>query len=351
LKIQQTRALLIKRSIIFKRRYILAFILTVLPILLTAILCLILTPTLIVDNFSSIKAIQVNPILLDVNSYGPQHMPLFISDSDPENENPNPNLNQLFYKMYRHKKLHPEINLARSNGSVLDFVFKKHNCSLLALVGNYFIGQEWMLPNDDELNVNNFNVTVYYSRMAFHSSAIAVHEVSNILLSLLNFNKFDKTIKTTNWPVPPSTTNQNNYNDDFLKSLGCFDILPLSVFNVAVSILYAFFISLNVMHVAYEKLNQSKKLQILSNTSVSIYWLSNYIFDLSLCLLNVGLFVATLTTVSAFRNDPELDIFLLTSKPTVGYLCLILFLSALNWPLLCYFWLHFFKSDVIAFIV
>jgi hypothetical protein len=346
LKFQQTWALLIKRFIIFRRRYILAFIITVLPIFLTVNLCLIIAPSLIVDNVSSLKTLETTPLVLDINSYGKQDMTYFVSNPDPAYA-----LNQLLYKMYNNKRLRPEIRLTRSNGSVLDFVFKKQNSSLLALVGNNFIGQEWIVPYDDDLNVNKFNITVYYSRMAFHSSAVAIHEVSNILLSFLNSNKFDKSIRTTNWPVPPSANEKTNYGDDFLKYLGCFDILPLSVFNAAVSILYAFVISLYVMHVAYEKMNESKKLQILSNTSVFIYWISNYIFDFFLCLLNVVSFVFTLKIVSAIREDPELDIFLLTSTPTFGYLCLILILSALSWPLLCYCWLHFFKSDVIAFIV
>ena len=106
------------------------------------------------------------------------------------------------------------------------------------------------------------------------------------------------------------------------------------------------------MHSAREKLNGSKKLQLLSNTSHLTYWLGNYIFDLALNLFNISMFVAVLAVMSSVRNNnPKLDIYLLTSSSTIAYLFLVLFLSALNWPVLCYCWLHFFKSDITGFVV
>lgn len=350
LYLQQTQALLYKRFVIFIRRFILAFTIIVLPIVATIMICIILRPSLILDDPSLMSSARTRSkrLLFDINSYGSQEIPVFVS-----NFNPLDPVQQMLQRFYSYSR-RPKINLIKPvTQTISDFVFSKHNSSLNSLVSQYFFGYQWTVPLDNAqmMNVNSYDITLYYSRLAYHTSAIGVHEISNMLLTLLNENQLNKSINTYNYPIPPTGKDSTYYGDDFLKYLGCFDILPLSLFNMAVALLYAFVISLNVMHVAKEKQNESKQLQLLSNTSYFIYWLSNYLFDFALCLLNISLFVAILAVISKIRDDPELDIYLLSSSPTVGYLYLVLFISALNWPLLSYWWLHFFKSDVTGFVV
>ena len=105
------------------------------------------------------------------------------------------------------------------------------------------------------------------------------------------------------------------------------------------------------MHVSREKMNGSKSLQLISNTHLTAYWLSNYIFDFTLCLVNISLMVAMFAMANAVRSETATDIHLLTATPTLSYLYLILFLSSLNWATYAYCWSFFFKSDVTAFVV
>lgn len=169
------------------------------------------------------------------------------------------------------------------------------------------------------------------------------------MLSFLNRNKLDQTITTYNEPLIPSYSKY--YGNDFLKYLGCFDILPLSIFNFAISLLLSFVISINVMHVSREKINGSKKMQILSNTSKLVYWTSNYIFDITIYFINLTCILAVILIVNRIKNDPETDIYLLSSYPTLPYLILVVLISSLSWPLYTYCWVHFFKSDVTAFAI
>ena len=106
-----------------------------------------------------------------------------------------------------------------------------------------------------------------------------------------------------------------------------------------------------VMHVSKEKINGSKNLHLISNTHKTAYWLSNYIFDSALCFINISLLMAIIAIVSAIRNNKSTDIYLISNAPISGYLFLMLFLSSLNWSTMAYCWLHFFKSDVTAFVV
>ena len=64
--------------------------------------------------------------------------------------------------------------------------------------------------------------------MAYHSLGIVVSEVSNLLLYLLSEDSpVTKRIVTYNSPL---SSNSSKYvGDDFVKFLGCFDILPLSL--------------------------------------------------------------------------------------------------------------------------
>lgn len=176
-----------------------------------------------------------------------------------------------------------------------------------------------------------------------------IKKISNLLLSYLNRNKLDETITTYNEPIIPSYSKY--YGNDFLKYLGCFDILPLSIFNFSVSLLLSFVISINVMHIAREKINGSKKMQILSNTSKVVYWISNYIFDITIYLINLVSILAVILIVSNIKNDPETDIYLISSYPTLPNLIFVVFLSSLSWPIYTYCWVNFFKSDVTAFAI
>ena len=165
----------------------------------------------------------------------------------------------------------------------------------------------------------------------------------------MNNNKTDKSITTINRPL---SSNDSNYiGDEFLKYLGCFDILPLSIFNFSTSLIVAFIMSSTVMHISKEKMNGSRNLQLLSGSHRITYWISNYIFDYLICLINIALIIGIIVIIDGSRTDKNSDISVIAMYPTIGYVILILVVSSFNWPLYGYCWANYFKSDVNAFVI
>ncbi len=109
-----------------------------------------------------------------------------------------------------------------------------------------------------------------------------------------------------------------------------------------------------LMHVAKEKINGSKNLQLLSGTHQLTYWASNYLFDYALCLYNACLLIVVIAALGFARNSglaSVSDVSITAQWPTIGYVILVLLVSSLSWPVYGYCWSFFFKSDVTAFVV
>jgi hypothetical protein len=116
------------------------------------------------------------------------------------------------------------------------------------------------------------------------------------------------------------------------------------------SIIVAFIISILVIHIARERLNGSKQLQMLSGVHYGTYWLANYLFDLTICLINISLMVFILKVVSLAKNDLTSEVFAVSAGDSLGYFFLLLLFSSFAWCSLAYFWSFFFKSDIIGFV-
>ena len=96
------------------------------------------------------------------------------------------------------------------------------------------------------------------------------------------------------------------------------------------------------MNVAKERLNGSKQLQMLTGIHYITYWISNYIFDLMICLINVSSMVFILKMVHLAKNDPTSEVDAIV-KDSLGYLYVVLLFSSFAWCSLAYFWSFFFK--------
>ena len=116
-------------------------------------------------------------------------------------------------------------------------------------------------------------------------------------------------------------------------------------FNFLTSLTVAFIMSFILMHVAKERMNGSKNLQLLSGTHKITYWTSNYIFDYAICLYNICLLIIVIAVVGTTRNsDQSSDVTITAEWPTIGYVMLIFFLSSFSWPLYGYCWSYFFQA-------
>lgn len=184
--------------------------------------------------------------------------------------------------------------------------------------------------------------------MAFHSSSVIINEISNLLLVFLT-NDFTKSITTYNSPI---SLNESSFKgNDFLQNLACIDVLPVSILNLINAEIIALIISLISIHITKERQNGFKTLQFISSTHYGTYWLSNYIFDLAICLFNIITMIVVLKLVDLIKNDPTNEINPIVTNSSILYVLLLLMVSSLAWPPLAYLCSFLFKSDIISFIV
>jgi hypothetical protein len=117
------------------------------------------------------------------------------------------------------------------------------------------------------------------------------------------------------------------------------------------SIIVGIIIGLCTMHIAQERINGSKQLQLLSGSHYVTYWLANYLFDTFVIFTNVVSIVIAMRLVNFGINDTSHELYqIAASTNTLGFFTLILFFSSLTWSLLAYILSFHFKSSVICFV-
>ena len=233
--------------------------------------------------------------------------------------------------------------VVQDNDIIPAFALDRRYLNINYLTSDYYIGMSLNITNDKK-----FYATLYYSTMAFHSSANAINEITNLYLAYLT-NDFTKKITTYNMPF--KTNNSLYFGDEFIKYLACLDILPASFFNMLTSMILVIIISLMVINIAGERLSGSKTLQLLTGTRSLTYWASNYFFDLTIIVFNFTSMVIVFKLVDVIRNDDANELRPIAASETIGYVYLLLLVSAFSCCSLAYIWSFFFKSELVGFIV
>jgi hypothetical protein len=110
-------------------------------------------------------------------------------------------------------------------------------------------------------------------------------------------------------------------------------------------------IAIATMNMSRERLNGSKQLQLLSGTDYYTYWLSNYLTDWPVFLINIVLLVIIILIASAAKNDTTNELYAFASSSNAsGYYFLMLLFSSLAWCPYAYLWSFLFKSDIVGFV-
>nr|QUF59431.1 ATP-binding cassette transporter Abca3-like3 [Brachionus angularis] len=324
---------------IFMRRYILATIILFLPVLIQVVLASIIpSQTNLVNKYDSNKLKISGKYKLGIENYGKFRLPYHISGS--YSTIPLTSLIKNFYSATNR----PDVELYESmNVNINEFMINERRKNINNLITNYFMGISLNITD-----YNKFYASLYYSTLAFHSSANIVNEVSNLILAFLT-NDYTKSITTVNSPL--SSNNSLYSGDDFFEYLGCFDILPVSILNMVNSLIITFMISISVIHISRERINGSKSLQLLSGSNLTIYWISNYIFDLIIFLFNFITMIVGLKIVDLIRQDRTIETYPLTTEATIGYVFMLYIVSSFPNLTLSYIWSFLFKSEIISFIV
>ena len=274
---------------------------------------------------------------LSVNNYSTQTIPYYTYGSDSSS-----NLDSILASLYTQAK-RPSITLEKVSSDVNDYVLQQRKSDIKNLLSKYYQGMHFNLTN------SKLYATLFFNSMAFHSSANMLNEIDNILLYLANGNSMAKTINTINAPLSSNSSLSSTTN--FLEILACIDSLPVSLLNFINSIIVALMISFMVMHVARERTNGSKQLQMLSGIHYTTYWIANYLFDLIIYVFNISTIVFILKMVDLAKNDTTTEVNAIAGNESLGYFYLLLLFSSFSWCTLAYIWSFLFKSDIIGFVV
>jgi hypothetical protein len=313
-----------------------ASIIIISPIVIQLVACLSMSnETASLNKLNGIPTTLLQNRTLDINDYGTQR--LVYSTHGPANHSGQiKDLLKIFYD--RQSKANVNL-IVVDNSSVEQYVFEARKENLRNLYSDFYAAVQLNTSLADQLGVS-----LFYNTMAYHSSATVLNEVTNLLLAFYNNKSLSKSIKTYNSPIRHIEPIKTFYN-----LLSCYDILPISVFNLIASLNVAFIISMMILHVSTDKIESSKTLAYISGMHYLTYWLANYIFDFMICLFNVASIVLAVyiydnVTGSAASSSVH-------EYPTLVHFLVLLYGSSLAWPCFAHVWSFVFKHEVMPFVV
>ena len=211
-------------------------------------------------------------------------------------------------------------------------------------INNYYMGMELNLAA-----ANKLTAVSYFSSMAFHSSANMLNEIDNLLLYVSTGYGTTYSISTINSPIAQNSSAPSRAS--YLNSLACVDSFPVTLLNFVMAVIIAIVIAFQVMHVARERNNGSKQMQMLSGIHYVTYWVANYLFDSIIMVFQCSMLIIMLAIVNAIKNNSDAEVYKIASSNLLGYAYLLLLFSCMTWCTLAYIWSFLFKADIIGFIV
>ena len=168
--------------------------------------------------------------------------------------------------------------------NVSDYVRDRYHQSADIFINRYQLGSS--AYNNESETTPTLQMNAYFHTVNLHTMPTSLG-VADTNLFQSYANSSEKRIVTTNQPIityPKSTS----YITEILAVLYCFEVFPVALFSFLNSIIVTIFIGILLLTLVTERLNHSKDLQLLTNLKKRVYWISNWIFDFTLCLLLIG---------------------------------------------------------------
>ena len=333
---QQIKSLFIKRFWIFFQRRILAVCILVLPWLIEAILVGIIPSTTSQISTFSQSVTTSGTYTPTLNNYGNNILPYYLNGTVAT-----ANLKTYIANQYASTG----VTLAQITSDPSDYVLALRKSNIQNIYNNYFMGMSLNLVSNTKLNA-----VFYFSSMAFNSAANMLNEIDNLLLYVANGYSNAYTVTTVNSPLAASSSTKSA--SSFLEALACIDSQPVTLLNFIVSIIIALIISFNVIHIARERNNGSKQMQLLSGIHFVNYWVANYLFDLLVMVVQCAMLVIMLAIVNAAKgNDSSYEVYYIANNNLLGYAFLLMLFSCVSWCTYSYIWSFLFKQDIVGFVV
>lgn len=176
------------------------------------------------------------------------------------------------------------------NDRVLEYILPKYNESADAFVNKYQMA--FAAYHDVNVLSSALKFNTYFSTVNYHTMPTSLGVAMTNLFQFYT-NSSIKNIITTNQPISKTVTVLTPQARAF-ENLLCLDSLPVSVFNFLLCIIATLFISILIPPYIAERMSHSKDLQLLTNLKKRTYWLSNFIFDVSFCLILCSLLIIIL---------------------------------------------------------
>ncbi|XP_035705489.1 ATP-binding cassette sub-family A member 3 isoform X2 [Folsomia candida] len=157
------------------------------------------------------------------------------------------------------------IELVGQNQSFIDYMLEKENEDLVSVNLRYIVGFEQRQVKETEKSEYR-QLVGFFNNQPFHAPPLSLNFISNALLSPTNH-----TITITNHPFPVGSI-------DSLKKAGTFYTLGFQIGNniaLGMSFLAASF----SVFIITEKETRSKHIQFVSGLEYPLYWTANFIVD------------------------------------------------------------------------
>ena len=137
---------------------------------------------------------------------------------------------------------------------------------------------------------SSLRMNAYFHTVNLHTMPTSLGVAATNLFQFYA-NSSNKRIVTTNQPII-TYPKSSSYITEILAVLYCFEVFPVALFSFLNSIIVTIYIGILLLTLVTERLNHSKDLQLLTNLKKRVYWISNWIFDFTLCLILIGLLTA-----------------------------------------------------------
>jgi hypothetical protein len=268
------RALLIKRWHVSRRQISLFlgfFLLTILLEILTV--SAIPTPQKIQQSLANYPRVIDASVTLIPSIYNPQTI---VAYANSNSNNAETNL----------------INYLSGTGATVTEISTD---TVLSYVTSRFYQSEDIFINTYKLGFAAYNngtpspslvMNAYFSTVNFHTMPTSLGVAATNLFQF--YANSSKSIVTTNQPIITSSAS-TSYIAQVIDYLYCFEVFPISLFSFLNSVIATIYIGILLLTLITERISNSKDLQLLTNLKRRGYWISNWIFDFSLCLILISL--------------------------------------------------------------
>ncbi|UJR09005.1 hypothetical protein I4U23_013254 [Adineta vaga] len=170
-------------------------------------------------------------------------------------------------------------------------------------------------------------MNAYFTTVNYHTMPTSLGVAATNLFQFYA-NSTTKSIVTTNQPII-TRTRAASYIAEVLAVLYCFEIFPISLFGFLNAVIATIFIGILLLQLITERLNNSKELQLLTNLTKRTYWLANWIFDFSICLILVVLLTIIVKIGAEANPKSGSEVRVYQQSAALGYFFLMFFMYVL----------------------